>query len=87
MKIDTIKRILFKSINEQEILMGDERFISINEKTSYSVSKAINWLLIALLFITGAMMKNYTSVFIVALIIIAKFTLTIIYSFYYSNKI
>lgn len=78
--------LLSKSLKEQKILMQDERFIQINEKVACSVSKIMNWILIALLFITGVTIKNYTALFIVSIIIIIKFILTIIFSYYY-NKI
>lgn len=81
------KDFLKKSFKEQQIILNDERQINIHEKTSHSVSKLMNIILIALLFITGTLMKDYVSLFIVSIVTIIKLVLTIIYSYYYSRKI
>lgn len=78
--------LLSKSLKEQKIFMQDERFIQINEKVACSVSKIMNWIFVILLFVTGLAMKNMTALFLISIIIIIKFILTIIYSYYY-NKI
>ncbi|MEG2016964.1 MAG: hypothetical protein RR128_00730 [Clostridium sp.] len=87
MKKDNNEGFIIKSFKEQQIILKDERHININEKTSEAVSKIMNWIFIALLFITGVVMKNYTCLFMVSIIIIAKTILTIGYSYYYSHKI
>lgn len=79
--------LLKRSFKEQQIILNDERHLSINEKVAYSVSKIMSWILFALLFITGAIMKDYTALFIVSMLTIIKLILTIIYSYYYSRKI
>lgn len=81
------KDFLKKSFKEQQIILNDERHLNIHEKTSHSVSKMMNLILIALLFITGTLMKDYISLFIVSIVIIIKLVLTIIYSYYYSRNI
>lgn len=87
MKVNTAADLLSNSAKEQKILMNDERFIEINEKTSHTVSKIMNWLLFALLFITGAIMKNYAALFIISSIIIVKFILTLACSYYYNKTL
>lgn len=87
MKVNTTADLLSNSAKEQKILMNDERFIEINEKTSHSVSKIMNWLLFALLFVTGAILKNYVTLFIISSIIIVKLILTLMYSYYYNKTL
>lgn len=87
MKDNNAKTLFSNSVKEQKILLNDERFTTINEKVSHSVSKVMNWLLVALLFITGSIFKNFTCLFIISAIVILKFLLTIIYSYYYNKKI
>lgn len=72
-------------LKEQEIIMKDERFIQINEKAAFKVSKIMDWILIGLLFFAGVYMKDMTNLFIVSIIVVVKFTLTLIYSRYYSK--
>lgn len=80
------KTLLQTSFKEQQVLLNDERHININEKTSHSVSKIMNWILFALLFITGVLMKEYTTLFIISVLIIIKLILTLIYTYHYSHK-
>lgn len=87
MKRDNNEGFIKKSFKEQQIILKDERHININEKTSDAVSKIMNWFFIALLFITGVVMKNYMCLLMVSIIIIVKTILTIGYSCYYSYKL
>lgn len=76
-----------KSFNTQQVLLKDERHLSINEKTSTSVSKIMNWLMILLLFFTGVVIKNTLCLLLISLLTIIKLILTIFYSYYYSHKL
>ena len=87
MKFNSDNSFLSKASKEQKILMNDERFIGINEKTSHSVSKIMNWVFIVLLFVTGISLKNFTALFIISFIIIIKFVLTLCYSYYYNKTL
>lgn len=87
MKNNNVKTLFSNSLKEQKTIINDERFITINEKVSHSVSKIMNWILVALLFITGSILKSFTCLFIISAIIIIKFLLTISYSYYYNKKI
>lgn len=87
MKKDNKEGFIIKSFKEQQIILKDERHININEKTSEAVSKVMNWIFLALLFITGVIMKDYICLLMVSIIIIIKTILTIGYSYYYSQKI
>lgn len=87
MKSKDNNNLLSKSVKEQKIIMNDERFIGINEKTSHSVSNIMNLVLIALLFITGVVIKDFTCLLIISSIIIIKLILTLIYSYYYNKKL
>lgn len=87
MKNNNINTLIYKSVKEQEILMKDERNIQINEKSSYAVSKVMNYILIGLLFLSGVFMKDFTWLFIISIVIIIKFILTIGYSIYYNKTI
>lgn len=59
MKSKNFGTLLSKSAREQEILMKDERNISINEKATYSASKIMNYIFIGLLFIVIITAKEY----------------------------
>lgn len=59
MKSKNFGTLLSKSAREQEILMKDERNISINEKSTYSASKIMNYIFIGLLFIVIITAKEY----------------------------
>lgn len=87
MKSEGVRSLLCNSAKEQKVLMNDERFLTINEKVSHSVSKIMNWILIALLFITAVLMKSYIGWAIISGIIVTKFVLTLIYVYYYNRKI
>lgn len=86
MKNNDDNTLLSKSIKEQQILRNDERFISINEKASNSVSKIMNYILVALLF-SSAYIRNFTVLFVISILIIIKLVLTLFYFYYYNKKI
>lgn len=87
MKSKNTDNLIYKSAREQQILMNDERNIRINEKVAYSVSKIMSYIFIGLLFITGGFMKDFTCLFIISIVIIIKFILTMIYLRYYNKTI
>lgn len=87
MKNSNNESLIKRSFKEQQIILNDERHLNINEKTSHSVSKVMSWIMVALLFITGVVIKNYTCLFIISVLTIIKLILTVIYSYYYSHKL
>jgi len=80
-----------KQINEinkqKNINVTDERNVLIKEKSSYSVSRIMNYVFIILLILSFIFKMNIMVSFFIISVIIIKLILMIIYSDYYSKQL
>ncbi|WP_223069908.1 hypothetical protein [Paenibacillus caui] len=69
------------------IEVNDERNVRIREKTGYSVSKTMNYLICVLVLTLGFMKADRLVILMVASLLVAELVLVIAFSKYYSKKI